>query len=124
MLLLLLGSLMLSGLHRQQSAQVALLSRQRQAVTRFTQVSGALAWAVQQMWQPGPQWQCREAELDTRACVLLAAGGQVVIAASGVGEDGFTLWRTATLVGQRLQPDAHGWADFCPLREATKCALP
>lgn len=124
MLLLLLGSLMLSGLHRQHSAQVALLSSERQAVMRFTQANGALTWAIQQTWRLGPQWQCRDAGQDTRACVLLAAAGQVVIAAESGGEYGFTLWRTAALSGQQLRPDPHGWADFCPLREAAKCALP
>lgn len=125
--LLLLGTLMLNGLHQQLSGRFAALASESSALKAFSAALSALAWAERQPWRPDVQWQCQRSAVNKwRACVKVVKPERIVVAAREEGEAAapLTLWRWAIPGGNGIRYAAHGWSDFCPLEEASQCPLP
>ncbi|MFR3707005.1 MAG: DUF2509 family protein [Enterobacter hormaechei] len=40
------------------------------------------------------------------------------------GNDDLLLWRGGDIAEGQIRFSAHGWSDFCPLKESTLCQLP
>ena len=95
LLLLTLGSLLLEGLNLQQRALLAQTASETQAIRDTAIAHSALQWGKQQVWS---------------AQVALACRVQV--------------WQSGEVRGGQVRFSAHGWSDFCPLREASLCQMP
>ncbi|ATF91197.1 Protein of uncharacterised function (DUF2509) [Cedecea neteri] len=128
LMLLAVGSLMLSGLSRQLSAQSLEVAAEIQFIKNQTVARSALAWGEKQSWQALKAWQCQiEPRNHWQACLHLTDKGEALLAASGsISESAlpFTLWRWGLLQGNRLVVSEQGWLDFCPLLDDDLCKLP
>ncbi|MDF3636716.1 DUF2509 family protein, partial [Enterobacter cloacae] len=40
------------------------------------------------------------------------------------GNDDLLLWQGGDIAEGQIRFSAHGWSDFCPLKESTLCQLP
>ncbi|WP_312741749.1 DUF2509 family protein [Cedecea neteri] len=128
LMLLAVGSLMLSGLSRQLSAQRFEVAAEIQFIKNQTAARSALAWGEKQRWQPQRTWQCQFESLNQwHTCLYLTDKGEALLAASGSVAGPmlpFTLWRWGVLQGNKLVASAQGWLDFCPLLDDDLCKLP
>lgn len=128
LMLLAVGSLILSGLSQQLSAQRFEVAAEIQFIKNHTAARSALAWGEKQSWQPQRTWQCRlEARNNWQACLYQTDKGEALLAAFGTipgNEVPFTLWRWGVLQGGELVASAQGWLDFCPLLDDDLCKLP
>jgi len=122
LLLLILGSLMLSGLNQRQHTHYRRGGSESQALRNAASVQSALEWARVQRWLPLISVQCKEErEQGWRACIrLFNDNSLLLIAASGDQR----LWRSGEVKEARVTFSRHGWSDFCPLAEAQLCQLP
>lgn len=125
LLLLLLGSLMLSGLQQQLSARFTSAASESQALRQFSFALSALALAEKQRWALTLQWQCQTFPAQKgRACARITEKNEAIVAAHEAGiSDALILWRWGVPARQGLTYRPHGWLDFCPL-EASQCQLP
>jgi len=122
-----LGMLMLSGLQQQLDRQRFAVAREIGFLKEYTAAVSALAWGSKQHWQKANQWQCKREAAQWRACVLMTTKDKVVMAAQGVSQQKsapVTLWRWGKVANTQWISSSHGWADFCPLTEASQCQLP
>lgn len=128
LMLLAVGSLMLSGLSRQLSAQRLEVAAEIQFIKNQTAARSALAWGEKQSWQAQKAWQCQtEPRNHWHACLHLTDKGEALLAASGAISAGalpFILWRWGVLQGSKLVASSQGWLDFCPLLDDELCQLP
>ncbi|MCT4715429.1 DUF2509 family protein [Enterobacteriaceae bacterium H18W14] len=127
LLLLSLGILMLNGLQQQLNQQQKAIASEISFLKYYVDAVSALAWGGQQRWQATRQWQCQQQGKEWRACVLLTEKGETLMAAQKLpGQDQLplTLWRWGSLEDSRWRAAAHGWLDFCPIREDAQCQLP
>ncbi len=99
LLLLTLGSLLLEGLNLQQRALLAQTASETQAIRDTAVAHSALQWGKQQAW-------------STQALLLSSASGEVQV------------WQSGEVRGGQVRFSAHGWSDFCPLREVSLCQMP
>ncbi|HDU4733349.1 TPA: DUF2509 family protein [Klebsiella pneumoniae] len=114
LLLLTLGSLLLEGLNLQQRALLAQTASETQAIRDTAIAHSALQWGRQQVWSVQVALACREqAPQGWRACLRIFGDGSLVLS-SASGE----------VHGGQVRFSAHGWSDFCPLREASLCQMP
>ena len=111
LLLLVLGSLLLQGVIRQEASFAARVVTQSQALQRQAVVQSAMEWGRIQPWRLQPVVQCRR--LLTNNFVLLIAH-----------YEGVFLWRQGAVIDGNIEFSAHGWSDFCPLKEQTLCQIP
>ena len=136
LLLLTLGSLLLEGLNLQQRALLAQTASETQAIRDTTIAHSALQWGKQQVWsaqqvresRQEPVWStqaplaCREqAQQGWRACLRIFDDGSLLLS-SASGE--VQVWQSGEVRGGQVRFSAHGWSDFCPLREASLCQMP
>ncbi|HDK6285887.1 DUF2509 family protein [Klebsiella variicola] len=114
LLLLTLGSLLLEGLNLQQRALLAQTASETQAIRDTAIAHSALQWGKQQAWSAQlPQgW---------RACLRIFGDGSLLLS-SASGE--VQVWQSGEVRGGQVRFSAHGWSDFCPLREASLCQMP
>ncbi|WPU23840.1 YgdB family protein [Cedecea neteri] len=128
LMLLAVGSLMLSGLSRQLGAQRFEVAAEIQFIKNQTGARSALAWGEKQSWRLQKAWQCQtEPRNHWQACLRLTDKGEALLAASGVISGGtlpITLWRWGVLQKGRLVASEQGWLDFCPLLNEELCTLP
>ncbi|MDU2544142.1 MAG: DUF2509 family protein [Klebsiella sp.] len=96
LLLLTLGSLLLEGLNLQQRALLAQTASETQAI-RDTAIA------------------------HSRACLRIFGDGSLLLS-SASGE--VQVWQSGEVRGGQVRFSAHGWSDFCPLREASLCQMP
>ncbi|MGN2396154.1 DUF2509 family protein [Klebsiella quasipneumoniae] len=104
LLLLTLGSLLLEGLNLQQRALLAQTASETQAIRDTAVAHSALQWGKQQPWSAQARQPCC-------ACSRQASGEVQV-------------WQSGEVRGGQVHFSAHGWSDFCPLREVSLCQMP
>lgn len=122
LLLLILGSLMLSGLNQRQRTHALRVVSESRALRSAASVQSAMEWARVQVWQTQPALQCRqENRQGWRACLRILSD-QTVLLIAGSGSD--RLWRLGEIGAGRVTLSRHGWSDFCPQTEASLCQLP
>lgn len=122
LLLLALGSLTLQGLSRQHQAQLSLVGLEVKALRDGANADSLLEWGRMQSWDGLAPEQCRQAAaLPGRLCLRLFSDDAALLIA-GSGEQ--LRWWSGNVENGRAHFDAHGWSDFCPLREEAQCQLP
>ncbi|WP_407307993.1 DUF2509 family protein [Klebsiella quasipneumoniae] len=121
LLLLTLGSLLLEGLNLQQRALLA--NRQRNAGDpRYGGGPFGATVGKQQAWSAQAPLACREqAQQGWRACLRIFDDGSLLLS-SASGE--VQVWQSGEVRGGQVHFSAHGWSDFCPLREVSLCQMP
>lgn len=120
LLLLVIGSLILTGLNLQLNAFTRIVSSERQLILLQANVQSALEWGKSQLWPVGPGIQCKKG-LQGRICLRVTEDNRVLLIA-GSGE--LLLWRGGIIQDGRVVFSRHGWSDFCPLKESALCQLP
>ncbi|MGK3227181.1 DUF2509 family protein [Enterobacter soli] len=121
LLLLVLGSLILTGLNQQLETFSALVSGESNAIRHQAGVQSALELGKVQQWALQPDVQCRQTTQQSRVCLRLLNDNQVLLNA---GSHDLLLWRLGDITEGRIRFSPHGWSDFCPLKENALCQLP
>ena len=120
LLLLVLGTLILTGLNQQLTTFSALVGGEKSSLQQQATVQSALEWGRVQSWSSEPQVQCKKTSV-WRACLRPLSGARVLLIA---GDSGLLLWRAGEIVDGNVRFSPHGWSDFCPLKESALCQLP
>ena len=122
LLLLVLGSLLLQGVSRQEASFAARVVTQSQALQRQAVVQSAMEWGRMQPWRLQPPVQCRRVPTqDAAVCLRLLTNNFVLLIAH---YEEISLWRQGAVIDGNIEFSAHGWSDFCPLKEQTLCQIP
>lgn len=119
LLLLVLGTLILTGLNQQLQTFSTLVNGESLSVRQQATVQSALEWGRVQEWALQPEVQCKQTQ-RLRVCIRLFGARVLLIA----GNDNLLLWRGGDISEGQIRFSAHGWSDFCPLKESTLCQLP
>ncbi|AVH18766.1 DUF2509 family protein [Enterobacter sp. SGAir0187] len=120
LLLLVLGTLILTGLNQQVTTFSALVGGESRSLQQQATVQSALEWGRVQRWSSAPQIQCKKAS-TWRVCLRQLSEARVLLIA---GDSDLLLWRAGEIVDGNLRFSPHGWSDFCPLKESALCQLP
>lgn len=121
LLLLMLGSLMLTGLNQQLDALMRIVRADSQAIYHQATAQSALEWGRTLSWQTQVDAVCQQhPQQPWRACLRILDARAVLIASSG----GITLWRQGEVTAEGVIFLPHGWRDFCPLKESALCQQP
>jgi len=122
LLILLLGSLMLNGLNQQRVTHIRRVTTESLSLQRYATVQSAMEWGRMQTWRSEPAVQCQQPPDESwRVCLRILAENRVLLMASS-GEQ--RLWRGGRVEQDEVLFSAHGWSDFCPLKESALCQLP
>lgn len=121
LLLLVLGSLILTGLNQQLETFSALVGSERNAILHQAGVQSTLEWGKVQQWALQPDVQCRQPGQQSRVCLRLLNDNQVLLIA---GDHDVLLWQLGAIIERHIRFSPHGWTDFCPLKENALCQLP
>ena len=120
LLLLVLGTLILTGLNQQLTTFSALVGGESRSLQQQATVQSALEWGRVQSWSSEPQVQCKKTPA-WRVCLRQLNGARVLLIA---GDNDLLLWRAGEIVDGNVRFSPHGWSDFCPLKESALCQLP
>lgn len=120
LLLLVLGTLILTGLNQQLTTFSALVGGEKSSIQQQATVQSAHEWGRVQSWSSETQVQCKETPA-WRVCLRQLSGARVLLIA---GDSGLLLWRSGEIVDGNVRFSPHGWSDFCPLKESALCQLP
>ena len=120
LLLLVLGTLILTGFNQQLTTFSALVGGERRSLQQQATVQSALEWGRVQSWSLEPQVQCKKTSA-WRVCLRQLSEARVLLIA---GDSGMLLWRAGEIVDGKIRFSPHGWSDFCPLKEKALCQLP
>ena len=120
LLLLVLGTLILTGLNQQLTTFSALVGGEKSSIQQQATVQSALEWGRVQSWSSETQVQCKKTPA-WRVCLRQLSGARVLLIA---GDSGLLLWRAGEIVDGKVRFSPHGWSDFCPLKESALCQLP
>lgn len=121
LLILILGSLLLQGLNRQQQSTLAQVTVDTTATRDNANAESALQWGRMQRWETQTTVQCRSLPaFFARVCLRIFDGNVLLIAHSG----GATRWQSGTYDREIIAFSPHGWSDFCPLKEVALCQQP
>ena len=122
LLLLTLGSLLLEGLNLQQRALLAQTASETQAIRDTAMAHSALQGGKQQAWSAQEPLACRtEPQQGWHTCLRIFGDGSLLLS-SASGE--VQVWQSGEVRGGQVYFFAHGWSDFCPLREVSLCQMP
>ena len=81
-----------------------------------------MEWGRIQPWRLQPVVQCRRDPTQNAAvCLRLLTNNFVLLIAH---YEGVFLWRQGAVIDGNIEFSAHGWSDFCPLKEQTLCQIP
>ncbi|MEB5837812.1 YgdB family protein [Pantoea dispersa] len=123
-MLLLMGGLTLHAARMQLAQGMALVADEQQHQQDFWQAQAALTWGQQQNWPQAAGWQCQTALTDAwQSCLLRQEENHGLLSARGTGR-ALVLYQWVSLRNGQLQPQPHGWIDYCPLAKAEQCQLP
>nr|WP_249665867.1 DUF2509 family protein [Enterobacter sp. 120016] len=120
LLLLVLGTLILTGLNQQLTTFSALVGGESRSLQLQATVQSALEWGRVQSWSSESQVQCKKTSA-WRVCLRQLSEARVLLIA---GDSGLLLWRAGEIVDGKIRFSPHGWSDFCPLKEIALCQLP
>ena len=120
LLLLILGSMTLTGLGLQLDAFTHSVASESLTLQRQTALQSALEWGRVQQWQAGAPLECRQAPQGQVCLRQLDEGRVVLIAQAG----DMLLWRIGEQQKEQVRFSPHGWSDFCPLKEKMLCQVP
>ncbi|WGL82512.1 DUF2509 family protein [Enterobacter cloacae] len=120
LLLLVLGTLILTGLNQQLITFTMLVGDEIRAIQQQAATQSALEWGRVQHWSLQPDVQCKQRQTQ-RVCVRVLNESQVLLIA---GDGDLLLWRGGEIVNGHIRFLPHGWSDFCPLKERALCRLP
>jgi hypothetical protein len=120
LLLLVLGTFILTGLNQQLTTFSALVGGESRSLQQQATVQSALEWVRVQHWASAPPVQCKTTSA-WRVCLRQLSEARVLLIA---GDSDLLLWRTGEIVGGKIRFSPHGWSDFCPLKERALCQLP
>lgn len=120
LLLLVLGTLILTGLNQQLESFRSLVNGESVSLRRQADVQSALEWGRMQRWLLQPEQQCKQRQ-SLRVCLRVLSEDRVMLIA---GDNDLTLWRGGEIAEGRVRFSPHGWSDFCPLKESALCRLP
>lgn len=120
LLLLVLGTLILTGFNQQLTTFSALVGDESRSLQQQATVQSALEWGRVQSWSSEPQIQCKKTSA-WRVCLRQLSEARVLLIA---GDSGMLLWRAGEIVDGKIRFSPHGWSDFCPLKENALCQLP
>lgn len=127
LILLLTGTMMLSGLSVHLDAQRQSAINEIRAIVRYAGAQSALTWGEWQSWFPQNSWQCqRESVSALAACLYQTLDNEALLAgflADGNVSNRLVLWRWGQLKKGKFVANAHGWLDYCPLSDKTRCNL-
>ena len=115
LLLLVLGSLLLQGVSRQEASFAARVVTQSQALQRQAVVQSAMEWGVYNPRRLQPVVQCRRDPTQNAAvCLRLLTNNFVLLIAHYEGY----FYGVRAVIDGNIEFSAHGWSDFCPLKGA------
>ncbi|EOV2737774.1 DUF2509 family protein [Enterobacter cloacae] len=120
LLLLVLGTLILTGLNQQLITFTMLVGDESRAIQQQAATQSALEWGRVQRWSLQPDVQCKQRQMQ-RVCLRVLNELQVLLIA---GDGDLLLWRGGEIVNGHIRFLPHGWSDFCPLKERALCRLP
>ncbi|EMC0024251.1 DUF2509 family protein [Enterobacter cloacae] len=120
LLLLVLGTLILTGLNQQLITFTMLVGDESRAIQQQAATQSALEWGRVQRWSLQPDVQCKQRQTQ-RVCLRVLNESQVLLIA---GDGDLLLWRGGKIVNGHIRFLPHGWSDFCPLKERALCRLP
>jgi len=120
LLLLVLGTLILTGLNQQLITFTMLVGDESRAIQQQAAAQSALEWGRVQHWSLQPDVQCKQRQTQ-RVCLRVLNESQVLLIA---GDGELLLWRGGGIVHGHIRFLPHGWSDFCPLKERKLCRLP
>ena len=120
LLLLVLGTLILTGLNQQLTTFSALVGGESRSLQQQAAGQSALEWGRVQAWSLEPQVQCKQASA-WRVCLRRLSETNVLLIAGG---NSLLFWRSGEIIDGRVRFSPHGWSDFCPLKERALCQLP
>ncbi|ASQ19413.1 DUF2509 family protein [Enterobacter cloacae] len=120
LLLLVLGTLILTGLNQQLITFTMLVGDESRAIQQQAAAQSALEWGRVQHWSLQPDVQCKQRQTQ-RVCLRVLNESQVLLIA---GDGDLLLWRGGEIVNGHIRFLPHGWSDFCPLKERALCRLP
>ncbi|HBN5336247.1 DUF2509 family protein [Enterobacter cloacae] len=120
LLLLVLGTLILTGLNQQLITFTMLVGDESRAIQQQAAAQSALEWGRVQHWSLQPDVQCKQRQTQ-RVCLSVLNESQVLLIA---GDGELLLWRGGEIVNGHIRFLPHGWSDFCPLKERELCRLP
>ncbi|MHA0867367.1 DUF2509 family protein [Enterobacter cloacae] len=120
LLLLVLGTLILTGLNQQLITFTMLVGDESRAIQQQAATQSALEWGRVQHWSLQPDVQCEQRQTQ-RVCLRVLNESQVLLIA---GDGELLLWRGGEIVNGHIRFLPHGWSDFCPLKERALCRLP
>ena len=120
LLLLVLGTLILTGLNQQLITFTMLVGDESRAIQQQAVTQSALEWGRVQHWSLQPDVQCKQRQTQ-RVCMRVLNESQVLLIA---GDGELLLWRGGEIVNGHIRFLPHGWSDFCPLKERALCRLP
>ena len=127
LMLLLLGLMMLAGLSSYLATQRQWGMKEVRSIVRYAGAQSALAWGAGQRWSPQQHWQCQtEAFSGLHACLYQAKGNEVLLAGTLVDgnlSESLVFWRWGQLKNGKFIASPHGWLDYCPLSDKTRCDL-
>ena len=107
LLLLVLGTLILTGLNQQLTTFSALVGGESRSQQQQASVQSALEWGRVQSWSPDPEVQCK----GTRRQVCLRRLSETtVLLIAGVND--LLLWRSGEIIDGNIRFSPHGWSDF------------
>ncbi|EKD5160065.1 DUF2509 family protein [Enterobacter cloacae] len=120
LLLLVSGTLILTGLNQQLITFTMLVGDESRAIQQQAATQSALEWGRVQHWSLQPDVQCKQRQTQ-RVCLRVLNESQVLLIA---GDGELLLWRGGEIVNGHIRFLPHGWSDFCPLKERALCRLP
>lgn len=120
LLLLVLVTLILTGLNQQLITFTMLVGDESRAIQQQAAAQSALEWGRVQHWSLQPDVQCKQRQTQ-RVCLRVLNESQVLLIA---GDGELLLWRGGEIVNGHIRFLPHGWSDFCPLKERALCRLP
>ncbi|MGK9175154.1 DUF2509 family protein [Yokenella regensburgei] len=122
LLILLLGSLLLNGLNQQRVTHIQRVTTESLSLQHYASVQSALEWGRMQQWDAKPAVQCLEQRgTSLRVCLRILEENRVLLIAGSAEQ---RLWRGGRIEKNKVLFSAHGWSDFCPLKETALCELP
>ncbi|MDO8234871.1 DUF2509 family protein [Citrobacter werkmanii] len=122
LLLLVLGSLLLQGVSRQEASFASRVTTESRALQRQAGVQSAIEWGRMQSWCLQPTVQCRRyTGQDVAVCLRRLTETSVLLIAH---YEEVLLWRQGEVIDGNIEFSPHGWSDFCPLKAIALCQTP